>query len=122
MVTYLTEFLQEKRERAALVSAREMVGSQEAFLVPKNCRQVSGCYDPPIITHLSLHLVIYCLGCIAIAVHDFMAPLERGNTQYRYSMHFYIKGDINCFAERMYSVIQFEDHSGLSYRGRGSDW
>ena len=45
MVTYLTEFLQEKRERAALVSAREMVGSQEALLVPKNWRQVSGAQD-----------------------------------------------------------------------------
>ena len=69
----------------------------------------SMCHDPPIITHLSLHLVIYCLGCIAIADHDFMAAMERGNTQYRYYMHLYIKGDINCFAERMYSMRILRD-------------
>ena len=67
------------------------------------------CYDPPIITLSSLHLVIYCLRCIAIAVHDFMAAMERRNTQYRYSMHSYIKGDINCFAERMYSMRILRD-------------
>ena len=56
-----------------------------------------------------LHLVIYCLGCIAITFHDFMAAIERGNTQYRYSMHLYIKWDINCFAERMYSMRILRD-------------
>ena len=67
------------------------------------------CYDPPIIKRSYLHFVIYCVGCIAIAVHYFMAALERGNIQYRYYMQLYIKGDINCFAERMYCMRILRD-------------
>ena len=38
-----------------------------------------------------------------------MAAMERGNTQYRYAMLLYMKGEINCFAERMCSTRALRD-------------
>ena len=107
MVTWLTKF-------AWIVGVDTSLSvtirwTWDAALVSRGSRRRS--YNPPIITLLSLHLAIYCLGCIAIAVHDFMASMEREDTQYRYSVHFYIKGDINCFSERMYSMRILRDNT-----------